>query len=467
MRAVWVVVGLLAGLVRSEELLSLPRTTTQPVSAVEVHTTGGTTTSVVAQQQQRTPQQVLLDHVHRMVPHTIARHRAVQEAVIDDSTAATAAASLDAICHTVQESFTDHKVECTCLGSPHMGSGGTFIMNCAYTDEICHATSTSLTCGKPQIGVSLVDGMLFSSTTCMQDYRRGMLPLQDTCVFVDVCNDDDNNNDGTTTTTTDGGLCGCTASYGGEICGKCEICPGGHAISVDCTNSNLEAITKECQAVDLDLAWDEQESTLSGFAPNFSGFCSDLESSLDNRIACDCSEAVGGSFSLTCATLSPVCAHSGCGKVESTLAIENGKQEALTTCMHHETAPFAGATSCTGLHLDTAAAAQAGTLASCWATFNGTNCNSCDVCSSGSAITMDCSNAHEMAIVSECQAVNLTSSTYEFVPRFLYQQYEEEPKDPEVAKQPITTAAAASGASTLWTARVTVALVALCFFRLG
>lgn len=255
--------------------------------------------------------------------------------------------------------------------------------------------------------------------------------MRDTCVFVDVCGDSRksmNESDNTDL------LCDCTASYGGEICSTCEICPGGSAISVDCTNVNAEAVTQQCQVVDLQvdgLVSGNGTAAIAGFAPNFSGFCSELENALDNRIACDCSDAVGGSFSVSCRTLESVCApNHGCGVVESTLAISDGRKDGLTSCVHHEAAPFEGTLSCTSLQLEKEDSSK---IHSCWAMVNGTICESCHVCSAGRGVTLDCANVNSAAVVSECQEVNLTSS-YEFIPNFKY----------EVPESPSSSAASTS-----------------------
>lgn len=306
---------------------------------------------------------------------------------------------LDEICRVVQDSF-NKTVDCRCLGSLH----SSFSMSCEYDQEICSSASSSMSCGQPQIAVSMVEGKIFSSTTCVKNYRRGMLPMEDTCVFVDACPN-----------AALDGFCGCTASYGGHVCGSCEICPGGRAISVDCSNLNVEAVTKTCQPVDLDLNLSGGSGSLAGFAPSFSGFCTELEQQLNNKIACDCSDAVGGSFAITCQTTEEVCMNdeTHCGQVKSTVDVVDGKMDTVTSCGKYTSEPFMGGETCTGIQLCT----DGNSVCGCWATYDGEQCNSCKMCEGGKGLTLDCSNVHNDAIVEQCQPLNLTKS-YEFLPNY-------------------------------------------------
>jgi hypothetical protein len=348
--------------------------------------------------------QRLLEHLHdrAILDYNPTSHYRQLQAANETDGVVSSSSDLTDICRAVEASFrSESSVECRCMGSLHRS----FSMSCEYKEEVCSNSDASVVCGKPQLAVSMVQGNVFSSTTCVKNYRRGMLPMDDTCVFVDACPHAARD-----------GFCSCTASYGGAICRECEVCPGGRSISVDCTNINVEAVTKQCQPVDLDLDLSTGSGSLAGFAPTFSGFCSELEQVLDNRIACDCTDAVGGSFSLSCHTTEDVCRKDGrlCGKVKSTVEVTDGTIHMVTTCGTYTSEPFLGGETCT--HIQPCPEGQDG-VCGCWATYDGKKCNACEVSQNGSGITIDCSNVHENAIVKEYQPVNLTTS-YEFLPNY-------------------------------------------------
>lgn len=334
------------------------------------------------------------------LPVVVRRNRHQQQdlrerfLVTTNNTTASGAVDLQNICSAVQFSFKE-EVYCTCAGIVT----GSFSMSCDYQQSVCSDTNAGKLCGKPQLAVSMVEGRIFSATTCVSNYTRGVLPLQDTCVFVDACPD---NKDG---------FCDCTASYGGKICDKCQVCEGGHALTVDCSNVNLEAISTQCSAVDLDLSLAGGSGIIAGFAPTFSGFCSQLEQALNNRISCDCTDAVGDNFSITCKTDGQTCAYENnqlCATVQSTVAVVASNLDKITTCATYD-APY-GET-CTDLQL-----CKSG-VCGCSATYNGNTCNSCSVCQGGDSITLDCSNVDEKAVVQQCQPVN-ASTSYEFLPKY-------------------------------------------------
>jgi hypothetical protein len=383
----------------------------------------------------------ILDYNHSDI---LLRGRQLVTPQTDGTSVVTAAAvvgdDLKGICQAVQDSFTQ-AVDCRCMGSLH----NSFSMSCEYRQELCHESpSAGRTCGQPQIAVSMVEGHIFSSTTCVKNYRRGMLPMEDTCVFVDACPHASSRD----------GFCGCTASYGGHVCRSCEVCPDGQSISVDCTDRNVEAVTKQCQPVDLDLQLTAGSgSSLTGFAPSFDGFCSQLEQALDNKVTCDCTDAVGGNFALSCQTNEPVCVNDGrhCGDVQSTVEVVDGQMDRITSCAKYTSEPFQDGETCTIMQLCPAsttnttttttaapsdgegrpAATAAGVdVCGCWATYNGKKCNSCEVCTmttageggddgitTTSGLTLDCSNVHENAIVEQCQPLDLSTS-YEFLPNY-------------------------------------------------
>lgn len=245
--------------------------------------------------------------------------------------------------------------------------------------------------------MTMMNSKLFSATTCISNYTRGTIPLADTCIFVDACSEGS-------------GFCDCTASFNGQICAACDICENGRALSVNCSNVNLEAISTQCAPVDLDLDLSGGAGAIAGFAPSFSGFCSQIENTLNNTIECDCSDAVGGTFEIRCHTAKAMCTpNDHCGHVQSTVAIESGEVKAVTACSTYDT-PMEGET-CTKLQI------QEGKLESCVAHYNGERCNSCTICDGANSVKLDCSNVYNEAILETCQFVSANSS-YEFLPNY-------------------------------------------------
>jgi hypothetical protein len=234
---------------------------------------------------------------------------------------------------------------------------------------------------------------------------------------------------------------------------------------VDCTNVNVEAVTKQCQPIDVDLDLAGGAGQLTGFAPTFNGFCTQLEQALNNQVSCDCTDAVGGTFALTCQSIEPVCGTNDdnnnnnnvdnnhqnphCGHVKSTVEVVNGQMDRIISCSKYTTEPFAGGETCTGIQLCSAAATGdkddtttstppsvgllvtngANNVCGCWATYNGQPCNACHVCdiqeddnnnstnTNTRGLTLDCSNVQEHAIVEQCQPLTLATS-YEFLPNY-------------------------------------------------
>jgi hypothetical protein len=342
--------------------------------------------------------------------HWRSWQRSLQQAV-SDSNSTTASFDVQRICALVEQAFSQN-VTCKCAGTVV----DNFSITCDYRESICNSDQNA-TCGVPQMALAMVHGQIFSATTCISQYRRGSVALQDTCVFVDACVQ---KADATQEADDLPLFCGCTASYGGAICQACHVCDGaGTAITVDCTNINAEAISKECTALDVDLRLQEGTGQLAGFAPpSFSGFCSALEGALDNRIACDCTNAVGGSYNITCRTIDAPC--DSCDTVvvvESAAAVVEGRVRTVMACA--ENRAMAG-TTCTTVELSED---NNGTeaIGACSATYNGDACTSCTLCdaaeSQQQSIRLDCSNRHPAAVLTECQAIDVSSS-YEFVPNF-------------------------------------------------
>lgn len=309
--------------------------------------------------------------------------RRLQTTETDDPT------SIDQICSVIEGSF-EKDVTCKCVGN----NANSFSINCEHENILCSENSSGRVCGKPQLAVSLINSEVFSATTCLKNQSHGMLPMLDTCVFVDACEDKS-------------GFCGCTASYGGHVCEKCEICDDGHGISIDCSKVNWEAVTTECAAVDLDLHLGSGAGHIVGFAPQFEGFCSQIEQALDNTIQCDCTEASGGTFQLTCETTEELCYNSNCGHVKSTVEVKEGEINSINSCATHQ-APQ-GET-CTKLVM-----CDGDRICGCHARYNDEMCASCEVCEGG--IQLDCSNVHPEAHIDKCQPVD-RANAYEFLPDY-------------------------------------------------
>jgi hypothetical protein len=338
---------------------------------------------------------------------------------------------LQSICAVVEQAF-QQNVTCKCAGNVI----DNFSIACDYMEKICSGnTTTSGTenqnCGIPQLAISMVNGKIFSATTCISQYTRGSIQLQDTCVFVDACvSDDIADNDHQP-------FCGCTASYGGVICDTCQVCgsgskdtTSGNALTVDCRNVNAEAVSTQCTSIDLDLHLSDGAGSMAGFTPIFSGFCSELENAIDNKISCDCTDAAGGSFNLTCTTNDKVCVYDEvhCGFVESTVMVVDGTVDTVTACATYDAVPsFAagGGETCTTMQLCKNMGENDLVVCGCLSTYDGQSCRSCELCNdevspqaNGTAsITIDCSNVNPHAITGQCQTVH-ASSSYEFLPYY-------------------------------------------------
>ena len=355
---------------------------------------------------------VLLDRAHHL-RQTLLRVLSTEED------------SLVQICSVIETAFAANVVSCDCAGTVE----SSLSISCKYATSVCHDDAHGVrTCGKPQIAVSMVNGRIFSATSCVSEYFRGLLPLEDTCVFVDACRDDSETT-----------FCDCTASYGGTICGECRVCDGGRALTVDCSNVNPEAVTRTCAAVDLDLDLSRGAGAVAGFAPVWDGFCSQLEAAASptNNVVCDCTNSSisttnsggGGNFDITCSTKDTICvpgASIHCGKVASNVKVVEGVVKSVTACADYidnddtdKDDPFVGQT-CTEIDFCDSGnpdASLAPQLCGCRATFNGDACSACEICADGAALTLDCSNVRPQAVIAQCQAVSATS-VYEFVPRY-------------------------------------------------
>ncbi len=299
---------------------------------------------------------------------------------------------LDGICAVVQEAFTTD-VRCECFGSPERFLS----ITCDYQSSICGASGEN--CGRPLIGVSVVEGKMFSSTSCIRDYQRGSRKLMgETCISVTAC---ENPQDG---------LCGCIASYESQVCSSCNVCEGGAGLSFDCTNVNAEAVSEPCKKIDMDLDLSGGAGILGNFLPEMAGLCTGLERALDNRVSCDCSRAKGGSYTITCKTEEENQQDKSVSVLSSVDVIE-GAVQTVTACTDH---PDPYGKTCTALQF---CEDDSERVCSCLATYDDQSCRMCQVCDGGEGVQVDCSNVFEQASVQECQPVK-QSTSFEFVPNF-------------------------------------------------
>lgn len=269
-------------------------------------------------------------------------------------------ADLRDFCTVLQRSF-ESNVRCDCFGSTQ-----TFLsVSCEYLEPVCHED----TCGRPILGITIVDGRVFSSTTCMQDYvRRGTEVLGDTCIAVTACEDPKK------------GLCECMASYRSDVCRTCEVCGGGKGLRLDCTNVDVNAMSApSCTEMDLDLDL-RHAGFLGDFVPRMSDLCGALESKLDNRIKCDCTDAnSSGMYAVKCEMVEN-------STVQSTAEIVNGAVSSVTTCSEE---------TCTAMQLCPGNDKQ---VCACVATYRGRPCNSCQVCEGGGGLQLDCSMWNQLLL---------------------------------------------------------------------
>jgi hypothetical protein len=228
--------------------------------------------------------------------------------------------------------------------------------------------------------------------------------LGDTCISVDLCEDESNT------------FCDCTVTFDDQICDSCSVCQEGRGLAFDCSNANAEAVTKECQPVSFDLDLAGNGDTIVGFLPSFQGLCSELEEGIGDRIACDCSNSGGGTFSITCETLEDSCTDNFCGGVKSQVEVVDSKIKTVTACVDFA-APFDLAQTCTQVQICEDDKSE---ICGCTAIYNGLACNSCEVCEGGNALKLDCSNIREDVVIETCQAVTAASS-FEFIPDFQIQ----------------------------------------------
>jgi hypothetical protein len=193
---------------------------------------------------------------------------------------------------------------------------------------------------------------------------------------------------------------------------------------------------------------------MAGFAPDFAGFCTQLENSINNTISCDCTNAVGGSYNISCTTNDRICSFPTtdddendihCGKVNSTVAVMDGTIHTVTACAAYDTEPFTSSSTgtsgvtCTTMHLcrhnhdDDNTNSSQEQVCHCSVTYDHQSCNACTVLRQDAStttptlypnllpdttyITIDCSNVNENAITDIPQPI-YGSNSYEFLPYY-------------------------------------------------
>lgn len=308
--------------------------------------------------------------------------------------------ALNEICRGIEATFYQN-VTCSCVGAL---KSDTFSMTCMYNEEICGPLDS--VCGKPELGMTLLKGGIYSATACVHDYvnKRRAVEYENTCILVEMCDNDVSK-----------GICGCNVQYGTGICQTCQVCDDKQSIQLDCTNINAEAVSTECRKVDMDLDLAGGAGVITGFLPDFGGFCSQLEEGRDGKVSCDCSNSGGGNYDVTCETIEPECVGDVCAHVSSTISVVEGTMERVKSCSNLEQ-PYDFREVCTTLTLCNKDVGDE-TICGCFATYWGDTCNSCDIGEDGLSIKVDCSNLDESAYTSDFQKVRSTTS-YDFFPAF-------------------------------------------------
>jgi hypothetical protein len=354
-------------------------------------------------------------------------------------------ASLQPVCQAIQDNFMvksngtqgegrESSVTCVCTGS----TTASFAIACEFNDAVCSPLGT--VCGRPFIGMSVERYSLFSVTACVYDYNRRGVRLNDTCVGLEVCPSDEYAVVG------DGSsplgsvrFCGCMAQYGTQVCPKCEACDSGRGIFLDCSEYNAEVVTPQCRSPDVDLDWSGATGSVAGFIPNLDGMCTKIESALNNRVVCDCTDTGGGNFNLSCELSDQYCtdeAESGmryCGSMKSTAQFRDGEMASVTSCSDFSSPADLLQTCVTFDVADPSKnATTGGVWSGCQASYGGQNCRSCGLCEADAVtmegeiahrpmgVTLDCTNVGpEWATVQICQPLEKSLGVLEFIPRFV------------------------------------------------
>lgn len=146
--------------------------------------------------------------------------------------------TFEGLCSNLENDI-DGRIGCNCLDS----GGGTFDITCETKQELCGNN----VCGGVKSNVEVVDNEIQTVTACV-DFSAPN-DLKELCTKVEVCEDDKS------------AICGCTAIYDGTACASCEVCDGGNAVRLDCSNIREDIVINTCQAVTA--------STSFEFIPDF------------------------------------------------------------------------------------------------------------------------------------------------------------------------------------------------------
>jgi hypothetical protein len=368
--------------------------------------------------------------------------------------------SLQPVCQAIQDNFVTKSdpqvgeegqaVKCVCTGS----TTSSFSIACEFQSQLCSPLGTI--CGRPFIGMSVERYSLFSVTACVYDYTRRGVPLNDTCIGMEVCPDDEpaGGGDGTSSESSSSSssssssplasvrFCGCTAQYGTKVCPNCTACDSGRGIFMDCSEYNAEVVTPECRSPDVDLDWSGASGSVVGLIPNLNGLCTQIESGLQNRVECNCADTGRGNFNLTCELTDNYCTEKDefgsqyCGSMKSTTHFQEGAMTSVTSCSDFAS-PADLLQTCVTFHADPPnstdnTAATFGGWTSCQASYGGKSCRSCGLCGIGMTrdnygdaqrpmgVALDCTNVGpEWAAVRSCQSVEPSLGALEFVPHFV------------------------------------------------
>lgn len=318
---------------------------------------------------------IIFDHdslwsIHHQSLSGIHRHLQATAEEVEDYTVSQE--SMQQICRSMEDQFAQ-SISCDCIGAL---KSRTMSVTCEWQEQICGPLQQA--CGRPVLAMTLVNAEIFSTSTCLYDYRSGGQILSDTCISVDLCDSSD----------TQQGFCGCDAMYGTKRCGKCDVCNEGTGINMDCTRTDEEEETSpfapksssSCQRVDADLDLAGGAGQILGFKPNFDKFCESLSIGItkQDRVECACDNRGLGNFDISCWTTGENV------KTTTNLEIKDGAMNNVRTCSTNESG---GIPHCTTVHLmrDTK-------IESCQESFDGQTCQSCEVCNDGKGIIADCTN---------------------------------------------------------------------------
>uniref|UniRef100_A0A8J9X1H0 Uncharacterized protein n=1 Tax=Phaeodactylum tricornutum TaxID=2850 RepID=A0A8J9X1H0_PHATR len=342
-------------------------------------------------------EKAMMGRAHKLATLASSHHsRAVQE-----TDGAYTGNSIQRVCRAIENQFQD-PVRCDCIGALQ---SNTFSMTCEYDKAVCGPLNA--VCGRPVIAMTLVNGGVFSSTTCIRDYvnSRQRIDYKDTCVALELCNENDSSQ----------GFCGCTVSYGADVCNDCNICNNGMGVQIDCSNVDENAITTQCRTVDLDMDLAGGAGLIAGFLPGFEDFCSSLEEGTGSNVGCECADSGSGNYEVNCKTLEEKCSESNvCGQVATSVDVDRGRIKSVRTCADIRI-PYTYEQTCSTVSVEETADGRR--IDGCGVFYNDQACNNCQICNDGKGIIFDCSNIDANVAVDNCQPV-LVETMFEFVPEY-------------------------------------------------